>query len=197
MLRYESFSRRDRHRTQGRCVTQLGHEPVPVGQAASSRAPVPYGPGVPVRIQAGTLMQKLVAQHLVEPYLSTQRSVISGFVHREEDGMLPGPSWLRAAHDAGKVTGAHARETDDLWVLRWRALDIQTYLAASPVPPDGDGGPLPWGEPYGGRGHPAFELFIAPGPIPIGTEMYRITPAGEEFIARYDGQAWLQIGAGS
>ena len=30
--------------------------------------------------------------------------------------MLPGPSWLRAAHDAGKVTGAHARETDDLWV---------------------------------------------------------------------------------
>ena len=48
-----------------------------------------------------------------------------------------------------------------------------------------------------GRGHPAFELFIAPGPIPIGTEMYRITPAGEEFIARYDGQAWLRIGAGS
>jgi hypothetical protein len=64
------------------------------------------------------------------------------------------------------------------------------------VPPDGDRGPLPWGEPYGDRGHPAFELFIAPGPLPIGTEMYRITPAGEEFIARYDGQAWLRPSKG-
>jgi hypothetical protein len=178
-------------------VTQLGHEPVPVGQAASSRARVPYGPGVRVRIQPGTLMQKLLPQHLVEPYLGTQRSVICGFVHCAEDDMLPGPSWLREAHDAGKMTGAHARQTDDLWVLRWRALDIQTYLAASPAPPDGDHGPLPWGEPYDGRGHPAFELFVAPGPVPVGTEMYRIMPAGEEFIARYDGQAWLRPGAGS
>ena len=178
-------------------MTQLGHEPVPVGQAASPRAPVPYGPGVRIRIQAGTLMQKLLPPHLVEPYLSTRRSVISGFVHRSEDGMLPGPSWLREAHEAGNATGAHATETDDLWVLRWRALDIQTYLAASPAPPGDGGGPLPWGGPYGGPGHPAFELFIAPGPVPVGTEMYRITPAGEEFIARYDGQAWLRPGVGS
>lgn len=177
-------------------MTQLGHEPVPVGQTASSRAPVPYGPGVRVRIQAGTLMQKLLPEHLVEPYLSAQRSVISGFVHRSEDGMLPGPSWLREAHDAGKASGARAGETDDLWVLRWRALDIQAYLAASPALPDRDRGSLPWAGPYGGLGHPAFELFIAPGPIPVGTEMYRITPAGEEFIARYDGQAWLRPGAG-
>jgi hypothetical protein len=111
--------------------------------------------------------------------------------------MLPGPSWLRQAHEAANVAGAHARDTDDLWVLRWRALDIQTYLAASPAPPGGDRGPLSWGEPYRGLDHPAFELFIAPGPIPVGTEMYRITPAGEEFIARHDGQAWLQPGAGS
>jgi hypothetical protein len=178
-------------------VTQLGHEPVPVGRAASSRAPVPYGPGVRIRIQAGTLMQKLLPGHLVEPYLSTQRSVISGYVHRSEDGMLPGPSWLREAHDAGKATGGHTGDADDRGGLRWRALDIQTYLAASPAPPEGDRGPPRWGEPYGGFGHPAFELFIAPGPIPVGTEMYRITPAGEEFIARYDGQAWLGPGAGS
>jgi hypothetical protein len=208
-------------------VTQLGHKPVPVGQAAFSRAPVFYGPGVRVRIEAGTLVQKLLARHLVEPYLGSQRSVISGFVHCAEDGLLPDPSWLREAHYAGNTTGAHAREADDLWVMRWRALDIQTYLAASPAPPGGDPGPrdpgshdtgpgdprsrdpgpgepgssdlgsLPWGEPYGGLGHPAFELFIAPGPIPVATEMYRITPAGEEFIARYDGQAWLRPGAGS
>jgi hypothetical protein len=196
MLRYERLSRSDHGRIQGKCVTQLGHEPVPAGQAASSRAPVPYGPGVRVRIEAGTLMQKLLPRHLVDPYLSTQRSVISGFVHRAEDGMLPGPSWLRDARDAGTVSGAHPRETNDLWVLRWRALDIQTYLAASPASAGGDRGPPPWGEPYGGWGHPAFELFITPGPIPVGTEMYRITPAGEEFIARYDGQAWLRPGMG-
>jgi len=178
-------------------VTQLGDRPVPVGQAGPSRAPVPYGPGVRVRIEAGTLVQKLLPRHLVEPYLSSERSVISGFVHCAEDGMLPGPSWLREAHDAGKVTGAHARENDDLWVLRWRALDIQTYLAASPALSGDDRGSLPWGEPYGGLGHPAFELFITPGPIPVGTEMYRITSAGEEFIGRHDGQAWLRPGAGS
>jgi hypothetical protein len=188
-------------------VTQLGHKPVPVGQAAFSRAPVFYGPGVRVRIEAGTLVQKLLPRHLVEPYLGSQRSVISGFVHCAEDGLLPGPSWLREAHDAGNATGAHAREAGDLWVMRWRALDIQTYLAASPAGPGADPGPhdpgsrdpgsLPRGEAYGGLGHPAFELFIAPGPIPVATEMYRITPAGEEFIARYDGQAWLRPGAGS
>ena len=165
-------------------MTQLGHEAAPVGQASPLHAPVPYGPGVRVRIEAGTLMQKLLPRHLVEPYLSSQRSVISGFVHRAEGGMLPGLSWLREAHDRGNVTGAHARDPDDLWVLRWRALDIQTYLAASPAPP-------------GGPGHPAFDLFIAPGPIPVGTEMYRITPAGEEFTAWHDGQAWLRPGPGS
>jgi len=178
-------------------VTQLGHEAAPVGQAASSHAPVPYGPGARVRIDAGTLMQKLLPRHLVEPYLSSQRSVISGFVHRAEGGVLPGSSWLREAHDRGNVTGAHARDPDDLWVLRWRALDIQTYLAAGPAPPGGGRGPLPGGGPHGGLGHPAFELFIAPGPIPVGTEMYRVTPAGEEFVAWHDGQAWLRAGAGS
>lgn len=179
----------------GRCVTQLGHEPVPVGQAAFSHAPVPYGPGVRVRVEAGTLMQKLLPQHLVEPYLTSQRSMIAGFVHRAEDGLLPGPGWLREGYGAGNAAGAHARETDEVWVLRWRALEIQTYLAASPVPPGADLGALPWDESDGGLGHPAFELFIAPGPVPVGTEMYRITPPGEEFIARHDGQAWLRAGA--
>ena len=62
--------------------------------------------------------------------------------------------------------------------------------------PGGGRGQLPGAEPYGGPGHPAFELFIAPGPIPVGTEMYRLTPAGEEFIGWHDGQAWLGPGAG-
>jgi hypothetical protein len=168
---------------------------VPVGQAAFPHAPVPYGPGVRVRIEAGTLMQKRLPRHLVEPYLTSQRSVISGFVHRAEDGLLPGADWLGEAHGAGSAAGEHALQTDEAWVLRWRALDIQTYLAASQAPPGGDRWSMPWEESYGGLGHPAFELFIAPGPIPVGTEMYRITPSGEEFFARHDGQAWLRPGA--
>jgi hypothetical protein len=167
-------------------VTHVGQEPVAVDPAAFLHASVPYGPRVRVRIEAGTLMQKLLPPHLVEPYLTSQRSVLAGFTHRAEDGVLPDPAWLRGAQAAGNMVAAPGPDPADLWVLRWRALDIQTYLAAaSPVPPAGSRSP-------GGPGHPAFDLFIAPGPIPVGTEMYRITPAGEEFIARHDGQAWLR-----
>jgi hypothetical protein len=167
-------------------VTHVGQEPVAVGPAAFLHASVPYGPRVRVRIEAGTLMQKLLPPHLVEPYLASQRSVIVGYVHRAENGVLPDPAWLREAHAAGNIGPGPGPDTADLWVLRWRALDIQTYLAASPAPPAGS--------PSGGPGHPAFELFIAPTPIPVGTEMYRITQAGEEYFARHDGQAWLRPG---
>jgi hypothetical protein len=129
-------------------------------------------------------MQKLLPPHLVEPYLSSQRSVLAGFVHRAQDGLLPGPAWTRE----------HGPGPGDVWVLRWRALDIQTYLAAGPAwPGAGPAGPQRGGG-YGEPGRPAAELFLTPGPIPVGTEMYRITPAGEEFVARHDGQAWLQPG---
>ena len=176
-------------------MTQLGQEPVPVGQAASGHAPARAGPGTGVRVEAGTLMQKLLPRHLVEPYLASRRSVLAGFVHRAADATLPGPARLRGARDAGNAAGGHAGDPDGAWVLRWRALDIQIYLAVSPGLPGG--GPVaPWGVLYGGTGRPVPELFIAPGPIPVGTEMYRITPAGEEFVARHDGQAWLRPGPG-
>jgi hypothetical protein len=176
-------------------VTQVGQEPSPVGQAAFPPDPVPAGPGVRVRVEAGTLMQKLLPPGLVEPYLTSQRSVITGFVHRAEDGVPAGPAWLRPGQDGGSGSGQPGRDAADLWVLRWRALDIQTYLAASPLAPGAasPGGPG-WLPPAAGgeTGRPAFVLFIAPGPVPVGTEMYRITPAGEEFIARHDGQSWLR-----
>jgi hypothetical protein len=36
------------------------------------------------------------------------------------------------------------------------------------------------------------EFFTLPIPIPVGAEIHRLTKAGEELLARYDGQGWLQ-----
>ena len=35
-----------------------------------------------------------------------------------------------------------------------------------------------------------------PIPVPVGTEMYRLANGTEEFIARFDGQAWLRPSGG-
>jgi len=175
-------SARIRSRTLGEGVTQVGQEPSPVGRAASPRDPVRSGPGVRVRVEAGTLMQKRMPAHLVEPYLAGQRSVITGFVHRAQDAALPDPPWLWPAHDAGDPLALPAEDAAVRWILRWRALEIQTYLAVSPT--------------AAGAGRPFFELFMAPSPVPVGTEMYRITPAGEELMARHDGRAWVRPGPG-
>jgi hypothetical protein len=163
-------------------VTQIGQEPAPVGQAASPRDPVRPGPGVRVRVEAGTLMQKRVPPRLAEPYLTGQRSVITGFVHRAQDAELPDPPWLRPAHGGGDPLAGPDEDAAAAWVLRWRALEIHTYLAVSPT--------------AAGAGRPFFELFMAPGPVPVGTEMYRITPAGGQLIARHDGRAWVPPGPG-
>lgn len=172
MLRYRSL-RNGTALGQGKCVTQVGQEPLPVGQAAFPPAPVRSAPAMRVRIEAGTLMQKLLPRHLVEPYLTGQRSVLTGFVHPAEDGVPPHPAWLRPVNGGGTPAAGPGQDTADVWVLRWRALDIQTYLAARPDAP-------------------AAGLFLAPGPVPVGAGMYRITLAGEEFIARHDGQSWLR-----
>ena len=36
------------------------------------------------------------------------------------------------------------------------------------------------------------EFFTLPVPIPVGTEMSRLTFGAEELIGRYDGQVWLR-----
>jgi hypothetical protein len=34
------------------------------------------------------------------------------------------------------------------------------------------------------------EFYTSPMPIPVGTAMCRLTAAGDELIARYDGMSW-------
>jgi hypothetical protein len=128
-------------------------------------------------------MEKIIPRNLVEPYLTGQRSVISGYAYRAADAAQAGPAWPAQVRDRGDA--ASAADSPDFWVLRWRSLEMQTYLAP----------PAPASRPRGqaaGDMVAALDLFIEPCPVPVGTEMYRITPAREEFIARHDGQAWLR-----
>ena len=64
--------------------------------------------------------------------------------------------------------------------MRWLALDMTDSLLPRQAP-NGEGPPstIP-------------EFYTLPVPIPVGTEMYRITSGAQEFIARYDGQVWLR-----
>lgn len=140
------------------------------------------GRGAPVRIEPGTLMEKMVPRNLVEPYLTGQRSVISGYAYRAADAAQAGPAWPAQAR--GRRGIASTADGPDFWVLRWRALQMQIYLAP-PVPADR---PRRQAAP----GMAALDLFVEPCPVPVGTEMYRITPSREEFVARHDGQTWLR-----
>jgi hypothetical protein len=155
--------------SQGRSVTQLGQERWN-GHSTPVAASLPGKAGRPVWVEPGTLMEKMIPANLVDPYLASQRWVITGFAYRASDAARARPQ-------------LHPRDLPELWVLRWRSLDMQTYLSVARM--DGD--------PY--RPAPA-ELFIEPGPIPVGTEMYRITQSREEFVARHDGQAWLRPARG-
>lgn len=165
-------------------MTQVGQEQ----RHAHVLATDPAG-GTPVRavssldlpIQPGTLMQKIIPQSLVEPYLTGQRSIIAGFAHRAEDAPL---------------TGLRGPGFDGVWVLRWRALQMHIYrlpppalLAYGASQRDASGGP-----PEVGR---IFEVFLDATPIPVNTEMFQITQDGEQFIARHDGQAWLRPAPGA
>jgi hypothetical protein len=150
--------------------------------AAGNRPGWPAGRGSPVRIEPGTLMEKMIPHNLVEPYLTGQRSVISGYAYRAADAAQAGPAWPTQA--GGQRTTGSGEDVPDFWVLRWRALEMQIYLAPL-VPPD-----RPRRQAAPGLAVP--DLFIESCPVPVGTEMYRITPASEEFVARHDGQAWLR-----
>jgi hypothetical protein len=130
-----------------------------------------------VTLEPGTPMVKVIPPRLVEPYLTGQRSVIAGYLYRAVDC-----SWFREPAEYYRALGLGYEGSDfrpdmtDLYLLRWLALDMSAALR--PAPPAGDG--------------LIHEFFTLPVPIPVGAEIYRFTPGGEEFVARYDGQVWLQ-----
>lgn len=136
-------------------------------------------------IEPGTPMQKVIPPRLVEPYLTGRRSVIAGYVYRSVDCAFRGPSDFYQVLNLGYEGSDFTAELAEIYVMRWRALDMDASLA----PPPADSAASP-------TRAPIQEFYTLPIPVPVGTEIHRIVPGGEEFIARYDGQSWLRPSRG-
>ena len=131
-------------------------------------------------IEPGTLMLKVVPPRLVEPYLTGQRSVIAGYVYRAVDCAFHTPTDYYRSLALGYEGSEFSADMAELFLLRWIALDMSASLVAGPRALSA--GPV----------SAVPEFFTLPVPIPVGTEMSRITFGAEEFIGRYDGQVWLR-----
>jgi hypothetical protein len=134
-------------------------------------------------IEPGTPMQKVIPPRLVEPYLNGQRSVIAGYVYRVWDCTFRGPADFYEVLGLGYAGSEFSAGMPEIYVMRWRALDMGTSL----VPPATENGLGPPGAPR----NAIPEFYTLPVPVPVGAEIYRIAAEGEEFIAQYDGQVWL------
>lgn len=131
-------------------------------------------------IAPGTPLQKVIPPRLVEPYLTGQRSVIAGYVYLAEETSFSGPAGYYQGLLLGFEGSEFSPDMPEVCVLRWPALDMTGSLLPPP-PANGSG-----------LASTVTEFYTLPVPIPVGTEMYRVTPGAEEVIARYDGQVWLR-----
>lgn len=131
-------------------------------------------------IEPGTPMVKVIPPRLVEPYLNGQRSVIAGYVYRASDCAFRTPADFYQSLALGYEGSEFSADMAELFLLRWIALDMSASLA--PGPRAASAGPV----------STIPEFFTLPVPIPVGTEMSRLTFGAEELIGRYDGQVWLR-----
>jgi len=136
-------------------------------------------------IEPGTLMQKVIPPRLVEPYLTGRRSVIAGYVYRAQDCAFRSPGDFFDALNLGYDGSDFTAELAEIYVMRWRALEMDESLASPPA--DSANALARTRIP---------EFYTLPVPVPVGAEMHRVVPGGEELIARYDGQAWLRPSRG-
>jgi hypothetical protein len=150
-------------------------------------------------IETGTLMQKPIPPRLVEPYLTGRRTVIAGFVYRAAETPFTEPGDFYRALDLGYDGSEFRPDMSELYLLRWTSASPETYL----VPYSRDrGGDWTGKPPFTGTGYtswpsrPIPEFYVDLMPIPVGTEIYRISSAQAAFIARYDGQVWLRPAEG-
>ncbi len=144
-------------------------------------------------------MCKPVPPRLVEPYLTGRRTVIAGFAYRAADCAFSGPGEYYEALDLGYEGSDFLPDMPELYLLRWLATGPGGYLVPYSVQHGGDWTGKP---PFTGTGYtswavrPIPEFYIDLMPIPVGTEIHRITAAQADFIARYDGQVWLRPAEG-
>jgi hypothetical protein len=125
------------------------------------------------RILPGTPMRKVVPPRMVGPYLSGQRTVIAGYVHRVRDVVFRNTADAFYALGLGYEGSDFKPDMPELYFLCWQSREIDGY-----VPVNSQGGPA------------RSEFYLEPIQIPVGTRLCRMTDAGEEPVARYDGLAW-------
>jgi hypothetical protein len=129
-------------------------------------------------LEPGTPMVKVIPPRLVEPYLTGQRSVIAGYLYRAQDcALFRGPADYYQALGLGYDGSDFTQDMPELYLLRWLAQEMSSSLRPAPA---------------GAVSRSLPEFFTLPVPIPVGAEIYRVTPGTEEFVARYDGQVWLR-----
>jgi hypothetical protein len=140
-------------------------------------------------------MQKAVPPRLVEPYLTGRRAVIAGFVYRVQDSSFANPADYFEALDLGYEGSDFGPSLSEVYVLRWSAVDPESYKIPYSAERGGDWSAKP---PFTGNGytssrsHLVAEFYLDPIPVPVGAEIHRITPGGSDFIASFDGQVWLR-----
>jgi hypothetical protein len=140
-------------------------------------------------------MQKAIPPRLVEPYLMGRRAVIAGFVYRVQDSSFATPGEYYEALDLGYAGSDFGPHLAEVYVLRWNAVDPESYRIPYSADRGGDWSAQP---PFTGTGytssrdHVVAEFYLDPVPIPVGAEIYRITAGATDFIARFDGQVWLR-----
>ena len=150
-------------------------------------------------VQPGTLMQKVIPPRLVEPYLTSRRAVIAGFVYLARDSSFTDPADFYEALDLGYEGSEFGAEMPEVYVMRWSAVGSQSYHVPYSAERGGDFAGRP---PFTGTGYTSSpgraiaEFYTDPIPVPVGAEIYRIRPGHAEFIARYDGQVWLRPAEG-
>jgi hypothetical protein len=140
-------------------------------------------------------MQKAIPPRLVEPYLTGRRAVIAGFVYRVQDSSFANPAEYFEALDLGYEGSDFGPNLSEVYVLRWSAVGPESYKIPYSADRGGDWSAKP---PFTGTGYTSSrsrlvaEFYLDPIPVPVGAEIYRITPSGSDFIARFDGQVWLR-----
>jgi hypothetical protein len=145
-------------------------------------------------------MQKVIPPRLVEPYLTSRRAVIAGFVYRAIDTSFADPAQFYEALDLSYEGSDFSPQSAEIYILRWNAVGADAYLIPYSAERGGNWSARP---PFTGNGftssaeHPIAEFYLDPIPVPVGAEIYRITPGAAEYIARFDGQVWLRPAGGT
>jgi hypothetical protein len=112
---------------------------------------------------------------MVGPYLSGQRAVIAGYVHRVRDLALHSPAEAFSVLGLGFEGSEFRPDMPELFFLCWNAREIDGYVPVS------SGGRPP-------------EFYLEAIQIPVGTTLCKLTLTGDEPVSRYDGLAWRRIG---